>query len=412
MNELATRLGVSGATARRVIPRMTYAENVRDAVATAGAVLLEAGRLAAERIGQPAGLPRNAAEIRAGWLSAALQTDFPGAHVESLRRISRQSGTTDRARLAVTYNRLGGGARPPASVFVKVTPADTRVRLFVNLLRLAATEVQFHQQIAPDLGIERPRVFHARYGGPGGRFVLLCEDLVARGVRFGDGAGSTTLEEARLVVRELARLHASLWDSPRFELDLAWLKGRRRGPRRRAERFFCKLAIASAARAFADLVPAALPARILSARDALEEAWARPPLTLIHGDAQAANLYFLSDTAGFFDWQLTACGQGMRDVSTFLGSSLPVDLRRQHERALIAFYLDALRRNGVAAPDLDTAWEQHRLHAVHAWISAAFSAGALTRPAERVVRTGLERATQAVLDLGSLGALDALVRAS
>src|SRR5262249_33179862 len=188
-----------------------------------------------------------------------------------------QCGTTDRARLSVAYSRSGGGASPPSSIFVKVTPTPARTRLFVNLMHLGQREVDFYRRIAPHLGVERPRVFHAQHDGRGGRFVLVCEDLVARGARFVDAATPLGFDEARTVVRELARLHASLWGSPRLERDLAWLSPRRGGTRRRIERFARRVATDAAMRSFGDLVPAALPARIVAMRGVLERAWFEPP---------------------------------------------------------------------------------------------------------------------------------------
>ena len=68
-------------------------------------------------------------------------------------------------------------------------------------------------------------------------------------------------------------------------------------------------------------------------RLALEALWARPPLTLIHGDAHAGNLFFDGPEVGFLDWQVVQRGQGMRDVSYFLGNSLSVQTRREIGRA-------------------------------------------------------------------------------
>lgn len=392
------------ALARSVSPRRRVAENVGDALAAAGAVALEAGWLLGERLQGPPGIPASSVKIGASWLGAALQADFVGACVGSVRCMKRSRGSTDRARLAVTYSRRGMGPQPPASIFVKLAPADPKARLFANLLRRGETEVRFYRDVAAGLALECPKVFHAQRAGRAGRFVLVCEDLLARGARFADGATVGTFEEAESVVRTLAALHASFWDSPRFERELAWSKR----SRPRIERFLDTLATAVARRRIADLVPPGLPARLLAARDALAAARMRPPLTLIHGDARAENLYFVGDRAGLLDWQTARCGQGMRDVTHFLALSLPVDLRRRHERDLIALYLDALREDGGAAPDLAAALEQHRSLALDAWIAAARGAVAVPPRAEPSLRTALERSRQAILDLDSLAALDAL----
>ena len=133
-------------------------------------------------------------------------------------------------------------------------------------------------------------------------------------------------------MRALARLHAGFWDSPRLRTDLAWLKSRERNPRYRIERFLCAATLPRGVRRFGDLVPAPLQAlvpRLIAARDALEDTWAEGPLTLVHGDVHAGNLYFLPGEVGFLDWQVVQRCQGMRDVSYFLANSIPTELRRR-----------------------------------------------------------------------------------
>ncbi len=140
-------------------------------------------------------------------------------------------------------------------------------------------------------------------------------------------------------------------------------------------------------------------------RPALEALWTRPPLTLIHGDAHVGNLFFDDPEVGFLDWQVAQQGQGMRDVSYFLGNSLTVETRREHGEALIRVYLAALAEAGVPPVPFSVAWEQYRLHALYGWIAAVVTAAAATLQSEAIVRAGLERSSAAVMDLDSLGAL-------
>lgn len=160
----------------------------------------------------------------------------------------------------------------------------------------------------------------------------------------------------------LAVLHAACWESQRFAADLAWLKSRERNPVYPVERFLCALAVPASVDKLDDLIPTAIHAavpRIIAARDALENAWARGPRTLIHGDAHAGNLYFVPGAVGFLDWQLAQRAQGMCDVAYFLANSLPTIVRREHERELIALYLRTLAEHGVTPPPaFEVAWER------------------------------------------------------
>jgi hypothetical protein len=372
---------------------------VRDALATAASLAREACWLAAERV---AGQRLSATALGPEWLTAALQAQFPGVRVRAVERLSGDAGTTDRIRLAVDYDEVGTGDPPPASVFVKLAPAHPGTRLFVNLMRLGSTEVQFYRLLAPRVPVDTPGVFHADSTGRAQRFVLVLEDLVARGARFTDVSEPLGVEAARAVVRALARLHAAFW----FHADLAWLGDDDRIGR--IGRFLSAVSVGPALRRFGDIVPPELRAgatRITAARERLDAAWRRGALTLLHGDAPAGTIYFLGAGVGFFDWQVVQRGQGMRDVTYFLVQSLPTELRRSCERELIGLYLATLAEHGVTGLDPDEAWAQHRLHALYAWIAALVTAAPATLQSERIVRAGLARSSAAVMDLDSLQAL-------
>jgi Ser/Thr protein kinase RdoA (MazF antagonist) len=276
---------------------------------------------------------------------------------------------------------------------------------------LGANEVRFYQQLAEHVPVETPHVHYAACDGRAQRFAIVFEDLGMRAARFTTVAERLMLDQVQVVMRELARLHAAFWDSPRLRSDLAWLKGPDNSPRIRVERFLCAVAVRPALRKFRELVPPELRAaapRIIAARDRLEAAWAHGPLTLIHGDAHVGNLFFLKHTVGFLDWQVAQRGQGMRDVAYFLINSVPTELRRTHQRELIGSYLATLAQLGVAAPDFAQAWEQYRSHAFYTWIATVVTAAAATLQREPIVRAGLARSSTAVMDLDSLRALDTL----
>jgi hypothetical protein len=119
-------------------------------------------------------------------------------------------------------------------------------------------------------------------------------------------------------------------------------------------------------------------------------------------------MYFDGERARLFDWQVVRRGQGMRDVSYFMIQSLTTEMRRSHETDLIRSYLNSLESGGVEQLDFDTAWFQHRTHALYAWIAVLVTAAAATFQREDVVRASLERCAAAVEDLDSVGALRSL----
>jgi len=358
------------------------------------------------RLGQPGAVPARLGEVTPAWLGACLGARWPAARVASVRVLDVTAGTTDRVRLAVDYT-PAGVAGAPESVFVKLAPAATATRLFCNLMALGTTEVRFYREIAPALPVRVPDALCAVSDRAQG-FALVLEDLAAGSAAFSDVAHPVDAARAGTVVAALARLHAALWESPRFRSDLAWLRAPGRNPLVGRERALCALALRPGLARFPDLVPAAIrdaAGRVLAARDRLDARWAARPLTLVHGDDHLGNLFWEGEEVGFLDWQVTQIGPGMRDVSYFLVTSLPVEVRRAHERALIERYLAVLAERGVAAPSFEDAWRDHRLLACHAWIAAIVTAAAPALQPEPVARAAVDRACRALVDLDSLRAL-------
>jgi hypothetical protein len=292
---------------------------------------------------------------------------------------------------------------------VKLAPRDLPSRLFVSLFGLGRSEVAFYRSAREGLPVRAPLVYFAAAAPRGARFALLLEDLAASGCRFADVTSPSDPERASAVMRALARLHARFWESPRLHGDLARLRRSSPGdPVFRVGRTLCDLSVRPALRRFGELVPEELQRAagfVAERRLMLESLWARPPLTLIHGDAHLGNLFFDGPEVGFLDWQVVQRGQGLRDVTYFLTNSLATETRRAHGEELIRVYLAALAEAGAPLVPFSVAWEQHRLHAVYTWISCIVTAAAATLQSESVVRAALERSSVAVMDLDSLGAL-------
>ena len=111
----------------------------------------------------------------------------------------------------------------PATVVAKLPAADETSRATALSLRSYENEVRFYQQLAPELPIRTPHVFHADIDVETASFVLLLEDLAP--AEQGDQLAGCTPEVAKVAVDELVRLHAPRWDDPTLA-DLEWLAPR------------------------------------------------------------------------------------------------------------------------------------------------------------------------------------------
>lgn len=327
--------------------------------------------------------------------------------MRSVDVVDRNSGTTTRARLRVTSE---DNALPP-TLFMKVAPTETRTRLFVNLMGLGRQEVAFYRDLRAEVPVETPQVYAARYDPVLARFALVLEDLESRGCRFGDITKPLGTDEAAAVVTALARLHAMYWDNPRLGTDLAWIKAQHEDPNAGLVARLIKRSMAQVDRSHVAKVPDDVRTkgrRVIARRAQLDAALARGPLTLLHGDTHVGNMAFDGTTPVFFDWQVLRKGPGLRDVSYFMVTSLPVDLRRQLEQDLLREYQRELKARGVDV-SFDHVWQRYRLHAVDPWIASVVTVAAGGLQAAHIADVGLQRSLAAVDDLDTFAAVDAFL---
>jgi aminoglycoside/choline kinase family phosphotransferase len=343
-------------------------------------------------------IPAAVDELTAEWFTDVLNTPVDAVHV-----LDAHSGTTGRARVGLTAS----SSDVPETVFVKLQPFAEDQRKFLRQIGLGVAEARLYAEVADDLPVRAPRVWHSDYDSSDGSFVMVLEDLTASGCRFPTPSDDDIVDVAASAMDELALLHAGFHGR-----DLDWLRtpsGMRRKPAdsetasRRAQ------FIVSALEQFADDMPAVFRrlGELYSARSLdIVALFAEGERTLIHGDTHSGNLFVDGGRTGFYDWAVASRGPGVRDVGYFLCNSLPIETRRAEEESLLARYRSALARNGVEL-DAETAYTQYRLFAVYSWIAAASTAamGSQWQPID-VSLAAMASTTQAIEDLDSVGLLE------
>jgi aminoglycoside phosphotransferase (APT) family kinase protein len=351
----------------------------------------------------PLSLPREWDDITPEWMTAALAQHHPGAVVDDVSIALRDDGTNRRARLALTYS-AGSG---PATVFAKAVDPD-------HAELVALTSGLYHEPRLftsdVDLGLEHPTVYTALIDEDRSTFVIIMEDVVARGADPRDATRPLSIDQAADGVRGLARMHSRFWgDRLAAYGTLGWLEpfvafeGMQYAP------------LDIAYERLGDTVPAAITS--MSGTEVFVDTWARyigtltrSTQTLLHGDPHIGNTYVLpGDRVGFLDWQMARRGNWSLDLGYFLQGALTIEDRRHAEHALLDEYRSALELPAGELPSIDDMWLRYRASVAHGlaiWLATA-SGGDAWQRAEISVALA-QRYAVAFVDLETPSALDAI----
>ncbi|BBX46429.1 phosphotransferase [Mycobacterium cookii] len=348
-------------------------------------------------------IPNDWDEITPAWMTAALSRSHPDAVVGDVEVVLRDDGTNRRARLGLEYF-AGTG---PATVFAKaVDPAHAEL--------VALTSGLFHEPRLFTSGVvlplDHPTVYTAIIDEEASNFVMIMEDVVARGADPRDSTRPLTIDQAASGVRGLARLHGEFWGAKTTANPaLNWV-----------EPFvaFAGLEYAPleiAHQRLGDSVPAEIPA--MTGKELFVDIWARyigtlteTPQTLLHGDPHIGNTYVLpDDTVGFLDWQMARRGNFALDLGYFLQGALTTADRRASERELVEEYRSALTLPDDDKPSADEVWLRYRSSVAHGlaiWM-ATLSGGDAWQSAEICLALA-QRYAEAFVDLETRAALDSI----
>lgn len=347
-------------------------------------------------------VPTDWDDVTPAWMSTAVAPRHPGAEVDEVTLLTSDEGTNRRARFGLTYA-AGSG---PATVFVKAESAAHRAvharngNLF-NEGRLMASGAA--------LPVDHPLVHAAVIDRERLAWVVVMEDLSARGADPRDATRPMTVDQVLNGVRALARLHSRYWGFSAAEHPaLGWVQafepvdGWRVG---------LKARIPTGLERAAGMLPAAVTAH--DAEAIVDAIWApyiasfaAGPRTLLHGDPHIGNTYVLpDDDVGFLDWEVVRSGHWSHDVGYFIMGALTEDDRRRREADLVEEYRTALDVPGGERPTAAEAWHRYRASAAHGlaiWLSTLGTDG--WQPRE-ISLTLAQRYATAFADLDTIAAL-------
>ena len=335
----------------------------------------------------PPPVPADLGQVTAGWLERALRAGgLAGVEVASIavEPLGAAGGLLgDLARVRVAYARGQG----PATVMVKVPPADPGGHQVGSMLRAWAREGAFYREVAPaSPGARVPHCYHNGADEEAGRWVLVLEDCGPGERPTGPGAGASPAQ-AEAAVDALAAFHATWWGSPR---RFAWMPGFDSAGVGGLQPLWFSSHPRFLER-FGHLIPEPTAAWLVDFSHRLP-AWsaraAAEALTVVHADYRLDNLLYIGRQVTIIDWQTALRGPGAMDLSSFLATSLTVGDRRAAENDLIERYRRGLADRGVS---VDAAWLARSYDETLLWWMGQFANNlARLEPADPAVQQTLD----------------------
>lgn len=348
-------------------------------------------------------------EIDAAWLTALLQGAGIDAEVAGFDARPIGSGQIgDSVRFSLRYAR--GGDAAPASIVGKFPSADPDSFNTGVMLGNYVREVEFYRLLAPTALVSTPEVFGTALDSASGRFVLMMEDLSP--AEQGDQLKGVSLEQARLVVDEAAKLHGSHWADEAIE-ELAWVSGTRASPPSAATPEMVQALWGG----FRERYGARLSAECVEVGEQLSRNFAgfgvlrEGPKCLTHNDFRPDNMMFATPAGGkpvtVLDWQSVSFGSGPVDVAYFLAGALTPEQRRAAEPELLARYLEGLKARGVGGYGMDQLKRDYAGGGFLLFLTAFFAAMVVKRTArgDDMFMQMLGSAARHMIDHDALSAL-------
>ncbi len=331
---------------------------------------------------------------------AEFQTDVIGEGISLLGLV---------VRVTLDY---GDAQRPgPDSVVIKfATPVEAN-RAIAMGTNMYHREIDFFENIAPQLEMAIPRCYFAVINPETGDNAVVLEDLKA--YRAGDQVAGIDVDEGRAIIDSFTPLTAAFWDktdqpmlADTMRIDTTYMDGFVPGLEATWER-----CMELFPHCMTDEVLEVLPRFVSSLRE-LHRMMGERTQTLIHGDIRLDNVMFANSADQhpivLIDWQAIMISNPMQDLAYLLSQSMDTELRRANEDQLIEYYRDRLTDHGVEGYSLDQARDDYDIAVL--WIMAypIIIGGFCDTDQERAVALAelvLQRSTQTVTDRGLLALL-------
>lgn len=342
----------------------------------------------------PKPFPSSPDQVTNTWLSQVLGCQVDGFDIQHFAEGAGIIGQVVRINL--------DSDAPFESLVAKFPSASEGNRLVAKTYNMYGREIGFYQHIASRINVRTPKCYFGEFDEASNDFVLLIEDLKA--YEIGDQVKGCSLDQARMVISDVAKLHASAWQ-PTTEFGLV----SHNNPAQRDGMIAgFDMGWSAVMEGFRDLVPnAALIAekKMASATPWLLEEMARPPVCLTHADVRLDNLFFGETEICLVDWQSVCTSCPEQDIAYFLTQSIALEMVGSAD--LKGLYFQELRAQGIDYPRRQFE-ERYKIAALYLLNYAVIIAGTLDLGNERGQALGRTLLGGSFASLDALGAFELL----
>ena len=279
-------------------------------------------------------------DLSTEWLSKAI-----GYDVKSFT--STKIGTGQIAEVYRIELKYGDRTRAgPSSVVLKTTSEHVDSRLLGIAGGLYEREYNFYDSVAPLLATGPiASIYRCERDAQTGEFALLMKDCYP--AEPGNDIKGATLEEAKICLSELGRLHGLVLNHVPYE-KASWLPKSTWTPQEMMIKFYDE---------FLKRYPGKISSeheeigrKFVQSLDAYQDAQqaSSVPTGLVHADYRLDNILLdlkAEQPVTLVDWQTCIWGPILGDLAFFLGLSLTPEFRRQHINELVKVYYESVTVN-------------------------------------------------------------------
>lgn len=287
-------------------------------------------------------IPATMDEVTPQWLTAALRSG--GVIVEATVTAAEKETIGvgvgilgDLARITLTYDREEPGA--PKTLVAKLPTQDPAGRGIADMLGFYEKEARIYHELASTLNT--PRNYYSARDPEAARYAILMEDVGC--LRMADQVAGASVDDADLVIREVAKLHRQWWESDELEA-LHWIP-EMGAPQYKLGQGAAMASVEPFLQQFGERlserqqgVVRAIAPRFMAMQDAI----CGKPQTFCHGDLRLDNIFFGSVDGSrpltLIDWQIAAKARGPFDIAYFLSQSLDPKQRKANEAEWLRGY--------------------------------------------------------------------------